>query len=120
MPTLERGARSKAIRDYLETHPHAGPKQVVADLRAQGIDVTDGLVSSIKYGPNSKKKMRGRKGSRPKAVRGRPKGRGAGSKSEAIRRYLQRFPDAKPLEITAGLRKEGIRVTRGLASNVKF
>lgn len=47
--TLERGARSIAVRKYLASHPKASPKVVVEALQEQGIEVSLGLVSVIKY-----------------------------------------------------------------------
>jgi hypothetical protein len=43
------GSRSKAIREFLTANPNAGAKEVVMGLRAQGITVSPGLVSAIKY-----------------------------------------------------------------------
>lgn len=64
----ERGARSKAVRDYLAQNPKASPKEVVANLAAQGIEVSLGLVSVIKYSKKSgAKKSPGRKPGRPAA-----------------------------------------------------
>lgn len=115
MADLKRGARTKAIREYLKTNPSAGPQKIVADLAAQGIEVTLGLVSNVKYG-RMRKMASGKYGGSVARVM---KTTGI-SKSASIRGYLHRFPDAKPTEITKGLRKEGVKVTRGLVSNVKF
>ena len=46
---LERGTRSAAVRDYLSENPSASPKTVVAALKEKGIEVSEGLVSVIKY-----------------------------------------------------------------------
>lgn len=55
LPSLERGARSKAVRDYLAANPKDSPQKVVAALKEQGIDISLGLVSVIKYSkPRSK------------------------------------------------------------------
>ena len=48
-PELERGARSKAVRAFLKTHPSASPAKVVAALQEQGLKISLGLVSVIKY-----------------------------------------------------------------------
>jgi len=48
-PELERGARSKAVRAFLKAHPSASPAKVVAALQEQGLQVSLGLVSVIKY-----------------------------------------------------------------------
>jgi hypothetical protein len=54
-PTLERGARSKAVREFLVTNRKASPKVVVAALKEQGIDVSPGLVMVIKYSKRGKR-----------------------------------------------------------------
>lgn len=115
MANLERGSRSRAIREYLKTNPKAGPKEIVAALGAQGIPVTSGLVSNIKYG---KVKLRGgrRRGAAVAAAKPRP----AISGSAAIRAYLRTNRKAGPKEIQADLAKQGINVTLGLISFVKY
>lgn len=47
-PAPERGAKTKAVKDYFATHKKAGPKEVVAALKEQGIDVSPNMVSIIK------------------------------------------------------------------------
>ncbi len=54
-PPLERGARSKAVRDYLAKNRKASPKVVVSALKEQGIDVSPGLVMVIKYSKRGKR-----------------------------------------------------------------
>ncbi|MEX2118318.1 MAG: hypothetical protein WD847_01805 [Pirellulales bacterium] len=59
--------KSQAIRDYLKTNPGAGPKEVIASLGAQGLEVSPALVSNIKYGGSrmtKKKRRRRRKGTK--------------------------------------------------------
>ncbi len=53
---LERGVRSKAVRDYLAANPKSSPKKVVAELKKTGVDVSLGLVSVIKYSKASRGK----------------------------------------------------------------
>jgi predicted phosphoribosyltransferase len=43
-----RGGKSTAIRAYLETHPGAGPKEIVTALAENGVKVTSALVSNVK------------------------------------------------------------------------
>ena len=43
-----------------------------------------------------------------------------GSRSQAIRDYLQQHPGASVHEIMEGLKKSGIEVGKGLVSNVKY
>jgi hypothetical protein len=66
LPSLERGARSKAVRDYLAANPKDSPQKVVAALKEQGVEVSLGLVSVIKY-------------SKPKSNRG-----GLGTTADAL------------------------------------
>ena len=61
------GSKSQAIRDYLAKNSGASPKQIVADLKEQGVEVSLGLANVVKY--SSK-----RKGGRKKVKRGRPAG----------------------------------------------
>lgn len=56
--------RSAAIRGYLAEHAGASPSEIKSALAAQGIEVSDSLVSAVKY----KQPKRGRK---RKAKRGR-------------------------------------------------
>lgn len=51
---LERGARSRAIREYLAQNPAATAKDIIPALREQGIEVNEGLISNIKYGKKGK------------------------------------------------------------------
>ena len=115
MAQVERGARSKAIREYLKSHSSAGPKEIVAALKEQGVEVTVGLASNIKYGRRNK----ARRGGGRARVAGR-RGPGRTSASEAIRGYIRQHPSAMPKEIRAGLSAQGIKVTGGLISNVKY
>jgi hypothetical protein len=65
--------KSKAIREYKNSHASAGPKDISAALAEQGVDVTAGFVSTVL----SNAKRRGKKGKRRG---GRPAGTGAGAK----------------------------------------
>ena len=58
-----RGAMSQAIRDELAANPTAMPKDVMATLKAKGIQVTGQMVSSIrgKMAGGGKKKRRRKK-----------------------------------------------------------
>ena len=42
------------------------------------------------------------------------------NKSQAIREYLQTQPGATPKEIVAALAQQGVKVSEGLAGNVKY
>ena len=106
MEKPERGAKSQAIRDFLQTKPEAGPKEIIETLMGQGIKVTAALVSQIKYGKASK----GTKGKRRRRKE---------SLSDLIRSHLTQHPDAKPNEIRESLAKQGLKVASGLISDVK-
>jgi hypothetical protein len=116
MPTPERGTRSAAIREFLKTNPTTASKDVIAALHENGIEVSESLVHKIKYRSARKRAKIRRKsastsGHRHQAVV---------SKSESIRNFLRRNPNATPTVVRTGLRKEGVKVTTGLISNVAF
>lgn len=114
----ERGSRSKAIRDYLKEHPSASPKEVVAGLKEQGVEVKEGLVGNIKYslkGKSKGRRIRRGSGSAVAVSVGR-----RGSRSQAVRDYLQTNPSAGPAQIVEELKKQGIKISAALASQVKY
>ena len=55
-----RGVKSQAIREHLEANPKAMAKEVVDALAEKGIEVTEGLVYSVKGGLKEKKQRRRR------------------------------------------------------------
>ncbi len=102
--------KSKAIRDYLTKNPGAMPKEVVAALKEQGIDVKANVVSV------TKSNMKG--GSKKKARRGRTAG--GPNKSQAVRDYLSKNPDATAKEIQPALAKEGLKVDAQMINSIKW
>ena len=54
----ERGAKSAAVREYLKANKRAKPKEIVAALKAQGINVSTNLVSVIRATAGIKKAKR--------------------------------------------------------------
>lgn len=48
------------------------------------------------------------------------RGRSGVNQSQAIRGYLAEHPEATPKEIVAGLAQQGVKVSEGLAGNVKY
>lgn len=46
--------RTELIRQYLKDNPTAGPKKVVEVMKAKGIQVSEGLVSQVKYSPSTR------------------------------------------------------------------
>jgi hypothetical protein len=66
--------KSQAIREHLAKNPDASPKQIVEALAANGLQVTEGLASNVKY--TSRHKVR--RGAVAGRRRGRPPGRPPG------------------------------------------
>ena len=54
--------KSQAIRDYLAKNPGAAPKAIQAGLKKQGIAVSDGLISVVKYSKRGKKRRAVKRG----------------------------------------------------------
>jgi hypothetical protein len=48
--------KSQAIREYYAAHPNAKPKEISAELKKQGIDVTPAFISTIRSTSMGKKK----------------------------------------------------------------
>jgi hypothetical protein len=62
--------RSEAIREYLKMDPQASPSDIKQALAAKGVNVSDSLISAVKYRkPKGKKKKKGRKPGRPAAAK---------------------------------------------------
>jgi hypothetical protein len=114
MATVEHGTKSQAIAEYLAANPGAGINQIVEGLKQQGIQVSLGLAKVVKYGKKGKKSSP-KKARRVAAANGKPV-----SGSELIRQFIARHPAAMPKEIELGLKQEGVKVSSGLISNVKY
>ena len=69
-PELPRGAKAQAIRDALQANPGKEPREIVAVLREQGLEVTNAAVSMAKFNmkEKSKKKAKAAPSSTPEAV----------------------------------------------------
>ena len=48
--------KSQAIRDYYAAHPNAKPKEISAELKKAGVDVTPAFISTIRSTSMGKKK----------------------------------------------------------------
>lgn len=117
MAKVERGVKSQAIQEYLASNPASGAKQIVEALKQKGVNVSFGLASAVKYGKGKKgKKVGARKAKRVTVRKGRP----AVSGSESIRQFIAKHPDSMPKEIRLGLKQQGVKVSMGLISNVKY
>ena len=56
-------SKSQSIRDHLQANPTATPNEIVAALKKQGVKVSQGLASNVKYTSGAKKKS-GKKGTK--------------------------------------------------------
>ena len=85
-----RKSLSQSIRDYLEAKPSATSNQIVEGLAKQGVKVSPGLASNIKYTSGlSAKKKTGKK----KRATGRKKG--------TKRKVMRKRPIAQTVDISA-------------------
>jgi hypothetical protein len=51
-------SNSELIRRFIAKHPRAMPKEIGLGLREEGIVVSSGLISNVKYGSRNKKGRR--------------------------------------------------------------
>ncbi len=112
----EYGSKTEAIVEFLAGNKKANPAQIVESLKEIGVDVSFGLARAVKYKKKGKKSW-AKKGRRAMvAATSEP----AVTGSESIRQFIANFPAAKPKEIDAGLRSEGIIVSKSLINAVKY
>ena len=104
--------KSQAIRDYCRQHPGAKSREVSAALAEQGIQVSENFVNQVKY----KVALNNSRAKRKKGVRGIERG----GKSRAIRDYFEAHPEATPRQVVQALEEQGVSVTEGLVSNIKY
>ena len=110
------GTKSQAVHEYLAANKNAGPKQIVEALKEKGIEVSFGLASAVKYGTKAKQKGSTKKTKRVAAAKAEP----AVTGSDSIRQFIAKNPKAGPKEIEAGLKAEGVKVSKALISAVKY
>jgi hypothetical protein len=104
--------KSQAIRDYCQQHPGAKSREVSAALAAQGIHVSENFVNQVKYKVTLNNNRAKRKKGVVRAARG--------EKSQAIRHYFEAHPEATPRQVVQALEEQGMSVTEGLVSNIKY
>lgn len=70
MAAVARGGRSEAIREYLEKHPEAKPKEIREALASAKIDVSPALVAQVssKFRHGGKKAAGGKRGAKASAT----------------------------------------------------
>lgn len=105
------GSKSKAIADYMAANAGATAKDVVSGLKAQGVQVSLGLVNKVKYSKP------GKKGGAAK--RGRPRSGGTNA-SDVIRDYMDKNPSATRPEIRDALKAQGVKASGSLISAVYY
>src|SRR5476651_426427 len=98
--------KSEEIRTVLKSKPTASAKEVVATLKAKGIDVSENLVYGVKQ------KMTPGKKNAPKATvkAAAPSSEKSVNKSEEIRTIFTTTPAASAKEVVATLKAKGITV----------
>ena len=69
--------KSQAIREYYASHPTAKPKEISAELKKVGIDVTPAFISTIRSTSMGKKKKTMKSNSAKAAVQGKATGKAA-------------------------------------------
>jgi hypothetical protein len=89
----ERGAKSNAIRAYLAEHKNAKPKEVVAALKAQGMEVSPNMVSILRA------KAKVRKAKRNVAAASSAGSSGSIDKSRGLEAALTLYKAAKGQEV---------------------
>jgi hypothetical protein len=109
-------SKSESTRQYVAKHPDAGPTEIVAGLKAEGIEVSMALASKIKY-DRSKKGGRKRKAPGRAPVASTNGSSGYGNKAEAIRRAARSLgKKVRPRDIIAMLKEQGIVVSSAQVS----
>ncbi len=93
--------KSQAIRDYYAAHPDAKPKEIAAELKKAGIDVSAAFISTIRSTSmgKSKKKKTGKSAGRPvgRPASGRSPGRPAASSKKSGNISIESLIKAKAL-----------------------
>jgi arginine repressor len=121
MPELN---KSQAIRDCFTANPTAKAQEVVDALAKKGLTVTTGLVRIVKSKHNqrqaAKKAAMNPAKSHPaaEATTSTDK-KPAGSKTQAVRDYLNAHKKAKNAEVVEALGKQGITITIGYVRTIK-
>jgi transposase len=107
--------KSEEIRAVLADQPAASVKDVVAILKAKGIDVSENLV----YGVKQKLKPAAKKAPKATAKAAAPSSKKSVNKSEEIRTLFTATPTASAKEVVATLKAKGIDVSENYVYGVK-
>jgi arginine repressor len=113
-------SKSESTRQYVAKHPNAGPKEIVAGLKAEGIEVSLALASKVKYDRGAKgssRKGRGKQSVGRATAASANGSAGHGNKAEAIRAAAKSLgKKVRPRDIIAMLQEQGIRVSSAQVS----
>jgi hypothetical protein len=103
-------SKSDSIREVMAAKPKATVKEIKAELDARGVAVSVALINKLKYDRN----RGGAKGKKSRRTRS------GGSKADAIRaKFDQLGYDARPRDIIAALKSEGVKVTSAQVSMLR-
>jgi post-segregation antitoxin (ccd killing protein) len=105
--------KSEAIRAVLADKPAASVKEVVATLKAKGIDVSENLVYSVK------KTLGKKKATKATVKAAAPASNKSANKSEEIRTVFAATPAASAKDVVATLKAKGIDVSENYVYGVK-
>ena len=102
-------SKSDSIREVLAAKPTASVKEIKAELDARGVAASIALINKLKYDG-----QRGAKSQKPRRARG------GVSKADAIRAKFEQLGfDARPRDIIAALKTEGVKVTSAQVSMLR-
>ena len=114
---------SEAIRTVFAATPGASAKEVIATLKAKGIDVNEGLVYAVKQHLKAAAKKAAKvkataKAAAPATVAA-PSSKKSVNKSGEIRTIFTATPAASAKEVVATLKAKGIDVSENYVYGVK-
>jgi hypothetical protein len=122
--------KTRAVTDYLAANPDAAPKDVVAALKKQGVEVSPGSVYTIRWAMKKKEgKPAPQKKKEAKAEAKKPVEKPAAAapapaaevnKTKAIKKYLAAHPKEAPAAVATALTAQGVSVSASYVSATKF
>ncbi len=120
MATATEGvSRSQAIRDYMSKNAGANANQVVEGLKAEGVNVTAGLVYQVKTAGKKKRAAKRAKRKAAMAKAAASTNAAGGTKADQIREIAKGMGKrVRPRDVRAALAEKGIAVTRTQVSQV--
>ena len=111
--------KSEEIRAVLTDQPSASVKEVVATLKAKGIDVSENLVYGVKAKLTPAAKKAPKATTNAAAPASAPSSKKSVNKSEEIRALFTATPTASAKDVVATLKAKGIEVSENYVYGVK-